>query len=532
MSQATTPLSRRQLLLATGSAVALSTCGGGGSGSAGGGGSSGETPLPPAVNGPPWAGFAGDAQHTAISAIATQTLSRIQWQVAVDQQPEYNKGGSLLSHYGPPVITASNMVIVPVKTTTAGGFRFEGHIGATGTLRWSSTSDYILPAHSWTPSFNLTLTPSNRVYAPGAGGKLWMRLDADSTTATSQSVVFYGQAAYDSNKAALDASVFINTPLTSDAQGNIYFGFIALPSSPLGLRSGIARVTPGGVGIWQAASALAGDGTIDRIAMNCAPAVSRDGQTIYIAVNTAPITGTRQTGYLLALDATTLVLKSKVRPLDPVTGQPAWINDNSTASPTIGPDGEVYFGVLESNSPGHNFRGWMLHYSADLTQTHTPGAFGWDDTASIVPSSMVPSYSGPSSYLLMVKYNNYYGSGSGDGKNRLAILDPGQTQSDPVTGAVMVMKEVLTVLGPTLDPDYYGSVREWCINTAAVDPFKRSVLVNNEDGCLYRWDLSTNTLIQKVQLTNGLGESYTPIAIGADGAVFVINNAMLFSVGT
>lgn len=493
------------------------------------------TPPPSTVNGPPWTGFAGDAQHTGLSAVATQTMTRIQWQTPVDLLPEYTSGGSLLSHYGPPVITATNTVIVPLKTARGGSFRFEGRAGASGALLWSSTSDYVLPAHNWTPSFNLVITPSNRVYAPGSGGKLWMRTDADSTSAVAQSVVFYGQSTYDSNKAALDASVFINTALTSDAQGNIYFGFIALASNPSGLRSGIARVTAGGVGIWQAASVLAGDGTIDRVAMNCAPALSRDGQTVYIAVNTSPdIPGVRQNGYLLALDATTLVLKSKVRLLDPVTGQPAWVNDNSTASPTIGPDGDVYYGVIESNPPGHNYRGWMLHFNADLGVTKTPGGFGWDDTASIVPVSMVPAYVGPSSYLLMLKYNNYYGTGTGDGKNRLAIVDPGQTQSDPVTNATLVMKEIHTVLGPTPDSVYSGTgaVREWCINTAAVDPFTRSVLVNNEDGCVYRWDLTTNTLIQKMQLTNGLGESYTPTAIGPGGAVFAINNAVLFSLGS
>ena len=40
----------------------------------------------------------------------------------------------------------------------------------------------------------------------------------------------------------------------------------------------------------------------------------------------------------------------------------------------------------------------------------TAGSFGWDDTASIVPTSMVPSYAGTSAYLLMTKYNNYGGA--------------------------------------------------------------------------------------------------------------------------
>ena len=42
------------------------------------------------------------------------------------------------------------------------------------------------------------------------------------------------------------------------------------------------------------------------------------------------------------------------------------------------------------------------------------------------------------------------------------------------------------------------------------------ILANSEDGKLYRWDLRTNTFTQKISLTGGIGEAYTPTAIGAD----------------
>jgi hypothetical protein len=168
-----------------------------------------------------------------------------------------------------------------------------------------------------------------------------------------------------------------------------------------------------------------------------------------------------------------------------------------------------------------------------LKTPKTPGSFGWDDTASVVPASLVPSYRGTSSYLLMVKYNNYAGAG-GDGVNRIAVLDPMATQLSPINGA-SVMREVLTVAGPTPDPEFLGdhprAVREWCINTAAVDPATKSILVNNEDGKLYRWNLTTNRLTQPVTLTDGVGEAYTPTLIGVDGTVYAINNAILFAVG-
>jgi hypothetical protein len=188
--------------------------------------------------------------------------------------------------------------------------------------------------------------------------------------------------------------------------------------------------------------------------------------------------------------------------------------------------------VLEN--PFTTDKGWLLQFNADLAQSAgVPGAFGWDDTASIVPASSVPSYQGRSTYLLMTKYNNYAGIG-GDGLNRIAILDPTDSQTDTRTGAT-VMKEVMTIVGQTPDPEFDGTnpgaVREWCINSAVIDPGSHSVLANSEDGKLYRWDLVTNTFTEVITLTAGIGEAYTPTVIGADGKVYAINNATLFAIG-
>ena len=93
----------------------------------------------------------------------------------------------MLIHYGSPVISARNTVLVPVKTTAAGGFRVEARAGASGAQIWSAATDYVLPAGNfWTPSYNLTLTVANRLYAPGAGGKLFYRDDADNATGAMQ----------------------------------------------------------------------------------------------------------------------------------------------------------------------------------------------------------------------------------------------------------------------------------------------------------------------------------------------------------
>ncbi|HEY5799938.1 MAG TPA: hypothetical protein VIT92_06945 [Burkholderiaceae bacterium] len=486
--------------------------------------------LPSTVNGPAWTNFGRDAQHTGQSAIASQPLTRILWQTPVDIVPQYSERGYLLTHYGSPVITSKNTVLVPVKGTLAGGFRVEARAGFNSAQIWTMNSDYLLPAHEWKPSYNITLTANNRVLAPGAGGKVLYRDDADSATSANQSLVFYGDAVYQANKAAMDASVAINTPITADKDGNIYFGFVVQGSNPAGLTSGFARIGADGKANWVSARATAGEAVISKPAMNSAPALSNDQKTLYVVVNGEPFSTTRYQAYLLALDSTTLALKSKVQLLDPSSATPARASDDGTASPAIGPDGDVFIGVLETTAGRNNSRGWLLHFNAALTQEKTPGAFGWDITPSIVPAAMVPSYKGSSSYLLMTKYNNYGRSGTGDGRNRIAILDPTVSMRDPIS-QLPVMQEVLTILAPTRDPNVPGGVIEWCINTAAVDPFTKSVLVNSEDGYLYRWDLNTNTLSEKIQLTSGLGESYTPTAIGPDGTVFAINNAILFALG-
>ena len=519
----------RSLLVAGAACIAmLASCGGGGSSSAGVG-SGPELPPGPPVDGPAWRGFAGDAQHTAISAIATQDLNRINWSTPLDLAPPGNGSGELLIHYGSPVVTSHNAVLLPLKTSAAGNFRIEARAGTNGGLIWSAASDYQLPPHNWVPSYNLALTAANRLYAPGAGGKLLVKDDADAAAGTLQPAVFYGASVYAAAPATFDANVFINTPLTIDSAGNVFFGFMVVGANPAGLVSGVARIGADGAGSWVSATAAAADPTIDKVAMNSAPALSADLKTVYVAVNSAGGTGLAQRGYLLALDSGTLAVQGKAALLDPRFGTPARVTDDSTASPTVGPDGDVFFGVLETAFGSHNGRGWLLHFDATLATSLVPGGFGWDDTASVVPASMVPSYAGGSSYLLMTKYNNYAGIGTGDGANRVAVIDPHASQLDPISGQP-IMSEVLTLLGPTFESGSSGPVKEWCINTAAVDPLTKSILVNSEDGFLYRWDMASNRATQRIRLSSGVGESYTPTAVGADGAVYAVNDAVLFSI--
>src|SRR6059058_5006318 len=118
-----------------------------------------------------WPGFANNPQHTAISAVKSQPFTQIRWTAPVDLAPQYS-GSDLLIHYGSPLVTAADTVIVPVKTGADGGFEVQGRGATDGSMLWSQSSDYILPPHGWTPSFSPTLA-GNRLYLPGAGGTVY-----------------------------------------------------------------------------------------------------------------------------------------------------------------------------------------------------------------------------------------------------------------------------------------------------------------------------------------------------------------------
>ena len=377
-----------------------------------------------------WPGFAGNAQHTAGAPARSQSFGQILWQTPVDLAPQYDSEGELLIHYGSPVITSQNTVIVPVKTGATGGFRLDAHKASDGSLVWSATTDYILPSADWTPEFGPTLTTvgpaGTRLYYPGAGGTVYYRDDPDAADGASGQIAFYGLTNYEANRAAYNSAVTINTPLTADADGNIYFGFLVAEHAPGGLASGIARISATGQGTWISAASAASDSAITQVVYNCAPALSGDLKTLYVAVSN----GYNGAGYLLAVDSASLQRVARVELIDPATGMDALLSSDGSASPTVGPDGNVYFGVLESSGENH-YRG-------------------------------------------------------------------------------------------------LPAVKEWCINSAVVDPASGSILAGSEDGTLYRWNLSTNTFSERIVLTPGLGEAYTPTIVGPDGLVYAIHNATLF----
>ena len=66
------------------------------------------------------------------------------------------------------------------------------------------------------------------------------------------------------------------------------------------------------------------------------------------------------------------------------------------------------------------------------------------------------------------------------------------------------------------------------MNSVAVDATNKCAVVNSEDGHVYRWDFTSNSLSPAFTMAAATGEAYTPTVIGPDGAVYAINNAELY----
>ncbi len=227
-----------------------------------------------------WLTHSHDEQHTALSTVESQPLDAIHWHVPVDLFPPQ---GEIYIHYGSPLVTAANTVIVPVKTGP-NSFRVEAHDGATGKRLWMQKTGWLAPGADFTPGLGPTISGS-QLFVPDIAGRVLVRQNPDQAKGKVSRLYFYGAKNYRKDPTAYQQNVQIDTPLSTDATGNLFFGFLVLGSTPLNLQSGLARVAANGTGTWVSAAALSGDPTIIEVSVSCAPALSADGSTLYVAVD-------------------------------------------------------------------------------------------------------------------------------------------------------------------------------------------------------------------------------------------------------
>jgi hypothetical protein len=179
----------------------------------------------------PWSSYAHDPQHTGLSTIGAQRLEQIKWTTPVDLVLQ-NTSGPLYIHYGSPLVTAGNTVLVPVRTSASNTYRVEAHSGAGGTLLYTLPTDFTPPPHDWIPSYNMALSQGTRLYYAGAGGTVYYRDQPDSTSGPSGQIAFYGNALYAANQAAFNGSVMISTPITADVKRQRLLWFRRSGSEP------------------------------------------------------------------------------------------------------------------------------------------------------------------------------------------------------------------------------------------------------------------------------------------------------------
>ena len=226
-----------------------------------------------------WAGFGGNAQHTAVALSMPQPFHRIRWTAKVDLHPVLS-GRELLIHYGAPMITAANTVLVPTRVSARAGFRVVAYSGTSGTRRWSLNTDYRPPAFlarsgAFAPPLPAALTPAPTLAVAGAGGTILMRENADAAVGAVHRSVFYGAAQWKAHPSVYNKAVHVTTPLTAGPDGAVYFGFTVTGRTPAHLSSGIARIDADGHATWIRARVAAGRPGITRVAINGAPALTR-----------------------------------------------------------------------------------------------------------------------------------------------------------------------------------------------------------------------------------------------------------------
>jgi outer membrane protein assembly factor BamB len=508
-------------------------------------------------------------------------------------QERAEAGGSLLVHYQTPLSDGKD-VFMEVKSGEYTGFRtwetqtwnvrkYEWE-GTELIERWTAASDW-KPVPSGGPRFEPVFHSAmahNAIYMAGAGGTV-LEVDRDNGTIRRR----LGQFGV-----ALDPRTHVSSPITIDGAGNLYYNVlrVAAATNPWTVDidgAWLVKIAPTGIASRVSYSALVPNAPAptagclgefsgsslpwppspdavpasvpcgsQRPGLNVAPAVGPDG-TIY-TVSRAHLNS--RWGWLVAVNpdlspkwastmrnrfndgCNVLLPPNGVRGgcrtgattgVDPADNQPGsgGVNDNSTSSPVVAPDGTIYYGSYTryNYSQGH-----MMRYSAS-GEFLSSYPFGWDVTPAL--------WEHDGTFSLITKENRYEGVGSYCNTaafcagNRIPSTPEGYylTQLTPSMNVEWQFKSTNTLSCSRRDDGTMECVDdrpggfEWCVNSLAVDS-QGVVYANSEDGHLYSINQG-GTLRERIFLQLALGAAYTPLSLGSDGRIYTQNAGRLFVVG-
>jgi len=441
--------------------------------------------------------------------------------------------------------------------------------------KWTANTNWTPPPagpSAWEPVFHPALA-GNYLYLPAASGTL-LKLNRETGEAVESINPFD----------TLDSNTYVAGPITVNAQGDLFYNalkfhpgqpwtagiegawLIAIaaggakkavpynslvpnPPTECSLSFTLATAFPPWPPAGDALPPLAPCGD-QRPGLNIAPAISSDG-TIY-TVSRAHLNPSYS--YLIAINpdltlkwATTLrghlrngcgvmlppngeiggCREGTAMGVDPTTNQlPAGqVLDQSTASPSIAPDGSIFFGV---STAYNSFRGHLMKFSS-AGEFLAAYDFGWDTTPAIYPHD--------GTYSVILK-NNHYGARSYCGLEPFCQRDDERYEIVSLTADLQMEWSFISpnILGCERQDD--GSRQcvaqangyEWCVNMVAIDR-DGVAYANSEDGSLYAIDRS-GKLLGSVFLKVATGAAYTPLAIGPDGRIYTQNAGTLFVVGS
>ena len=519
-----------------------------------------------------WSQFGGNPRHTSnTTTTSAQPMARVLADVVHDPEVSYELqvgAGSLNVHYATPLLDGDDVFMTfkgplssapPLWDWSVHRLHWEN-----GKLvdKWTATLDYQpVPSRAglWEPVLQPVIA-NGFIYAPAYGGSL-QQIDRNSGRIVARINPF----------GALDAFTFVSGPPAVDSSGNVFYTAFRMQSGNPWFDdiagAWLIRVSPDGSFATVPFSELLPDAPkaddvcrtqfargsspipptptaippstpcgSQRPGLNAAPAIAPDG-TIYlmsrahsndyysylVAVNPNLTPKWDRSLRLRFHDGCNVILPPNGTPggcpagtttgVDPNTNEAGSgrVNDISTASPVVAPDGSILYGAHSSYNLA---QGHLMHFASDGSYLGDY-PFGWDTTPAI--------WQHDGTYSIVTKENHYALTFQPAPGDFITQLDPHFN----VEWQYRNPSRIACHAENDCDEETYGF--EFCVNAPAID-MRGNVYANSEDGILYAIRQG-GVLLDRLSLGAPEGSAYTPLAIDNQGRVYAEAGGHLLAVG-